>query len=177
MGRKGKNPIYNILPDTISRLSHDSDVDGEIFRYIMKYMFGFIERKKQHEQLLDKLLKRLRACPEQSGWGDISFCIAQLNFDEKTAKSITEDINMKSYVNKLGDDAVWENFTQVIKNAKRSIKPEHKEQFDAWENKINELRTAKKSDADAASRAGKRGPVTSLGNPTDGVTEGAVTNK
>mmetsp|Transcript_31847 Transcript_31847/g.62206 ORF Transcript_31847/g.62206 Transcript_31847/m.62206 type:complete len:1467 (-) Transcript_31847:249-4649(-) len=58
LSRKGKNPIYNILPDVISRLSSDADVDADAFRFILKFLMGFIQKDKQTESLVEKLCHR-----------------------------------------------------------------------------------------------------------------------
>jgi hypothetical protein len=58
LAQKGKNPVYNILPDVISRLSQDEDIDSQKFRYILKYLISFIQKDKQMESLVEKLCHR-----------------------------------------------------------------------------------------------------------------------
>jgi condensin complex subunit 1 len=54
------NTIYNILPDLISSLSSSSEINGDTFKSIMKYLFSFIEKDKQTESLVEKLCHRFR---------------------------------------------------------------------------------------------------------------------
>jgi hypothetical protein len=58
LAQKGKNPVYNVLPDVISRLSQDEDIDSQKFRYILKYLISFIQKDKQMESLVEKLCHR-----------------------------------------------------------------------------------------------------------------------
>lgn len=45
LSRKGQNPIYNILPDIISRLSVASDrVSEELFQRITTFLLSFIDK-------------------------------------------------------------------------------------------------------------------------------------
>jgi len=55
---KGKNPVYNLLPDIISRLSNDSSVTSDHFRAILKFLITFIQKDKQTESLVEKLCHR-----------------------------------------------------------------------------------------------------------------------
>jgi condensin complex subunit 1 len=52
-------PIYNLLPDLLSRLSADASLDGAAFSRVMRHLLAFIDKDKQTDALVDKLLARL----------------------------------------------------------------------------------------------------------------------
>merc|ERR1712130_645744 len=60
LSRKGKNPVYNILPDVISRLSHDKDVNDNDFKKILSFLINFITKDKHIESLIEKLCHRFQ---------------------------------------------------------------------------------------------------------------------
>lgn len=61
LAKKGKNPIYNLLPDTLSRLSAAPHVSPEMFQSILRFLMQFIEKDKQTESLIEKLCSRMFA--------------------------------------------------------------------------------------------------------------------
>jgi condensin complex subunit 1 len=60
LSKKGENPVYNVLPDIISRLSNDTRVSHASFQFILKFLLGFIDKDKQTESLVDKLCHRFQ---------------------------------------------------------------------------------------------------------------------
>ncbi len=58
LAKKGKDPIYNLLPDILSRLSRDNQLTTDDFNAIMKFLMCFIDKDKQTESLLEKLCHR-----------------------------------------------------------------------------------------------------------------------
>jgi condensin complex subunit 1 len=63
LARKGSgnnNPIYNLLPDVLSRLSAEQ-ISQESFRNIMKFMLSFITKDRHNEKLVEKLCQRFKA--------------------------------------------------------------------------------------------------------------------
>lgn len=71
---KGKNPVYNLLPDIISRLSNDENVNSESFRVILRFLITFIQKDKQTESLVEKLCHRFN----------------QMDMDTVIVQSVTE---------------------------------------------------------------------------------------
>lgn len=62
--------LYNLLPDMVSRLS-TSNVEENKFRRVIKYVFGFIDKAKQTDGLVDKFCQRFRTTDDQRQWRDI----------------------------------------------------------------------------------------------------------
>ena len=58
LAKRGNNPVYNLLPDTIGQLSLNDKVSDEDFRVIIKFLFNFISKDKHTESLVEKLCAR-----------------------------------------------------------------------------------------------------------------------
>ena len=54
LSRKHGNPIYNLLPDLLSRLTGDETIEPAAFQRIMTRLLGFIDKDRQTEALADK---------------------------------------------------------------------------------------------------------------------------
>ena len=48
--KKSSCPVYNLLPDIMSSLSADKEVDTAAFREVMSFLIGFIDKEKQTEE-------------------------------------------------------------------------------------------------------------------------------
>ena len=46
LARKHGNPVYNLLPDLLSRLSADAHIAPPAFQRIMTRLFGFIDKAR-----------------------------------------------------------------------------------------------------------------------------------
>lgn len=141
------NPIYNLLPEILSRLSSSEDLSDESFRNIMKYILGFITRDKQTEQLVEKLCQRFKSITDSiDQWRDLSFCLSLLNLNEKCVRKVID--NIKYYHHALVDTEVYNVMKQIADKGKKvTAKPsakkesgvkEYKQALDDWEKKIDE---------------------------------------
>jgi|TARA_B110000977_G_scaffold174440_2_gene228296 condensin complex subunit 1 len=117
LARKHGNPIYNLLPDLLSRLSvrisqsprsasliahtrltffydqGDASVSPVDFRAIMTRLLGFIDKDKQTESLADKFTNRfteaaLAATPKPAR--DVSFCLSVLTLSDRGFKKFMD---------------------------------------------------------------------------------------
>jgi condensin complex subunit 1 len=84
--KKG-NSIYNVLPDLISNLSISQSRDS--FRSIMKYLFSFIKKDKQTENLVEKLCQRIKTSEPQA-INNIVFCMTLLNYNDKVRSDMCQ---------------------------------------------------------------------------------------
>ncbi|KAF5368830.1 hypothetical protein D9758_003038 [Tetrapyrgos nigripes] len=112
------NAIYNNLPDIISHLSTgDHAVDEDTFQSTLKYIFKFIEKEKQAENIVEKLCQRFRLSEDPRQWRDIAFCLSLLQYkSERTIKKLTEGIPF--YRDKLHEKGVYDKFTEILTKAK-----------------------------------------------------------
>ena len=56
--RKHGNPIYNLLPDLLSRLSGDETIEPAAFQRIMTRLLGFIDKDRRDGGAADKFVNR-----------------------------------------------------------------------------------------------------------------------
>jgi len=135
LSKRSHNPIYNLLPDIVSKLSQ-MGVKKEDFRNIMSFLLGFIKKERQNEMLVDKLCQRFPKCKTISQKADLAFCIAQLKVNEKSIKCLSD--LFKLYKDALFDEDVFKSFASIVTKAKKFAKPEMKQSLEEWEAKLSE---------------------------------------
>ncbi|KAA1474981.1 hypothetical protein DENSPDRAFT_908815 [Dentipellis sp. KUC8613] len=133
------NAIYNNLPDVISHLSvGEHAVDEEVFQSTMKYIFTFIEKEKQAENIVEKLCQRFRLSEDPRQWRDIAFCLSLLPFkSERSVKKLIEGLPF--YRDKLHEETVFNRFQEILAKA-RSNKSQNKpdSELNEFENILEE---------------------------------------
>lgn len=73
LSKRGNNPIYNLMPDIVSRLSQDENVSRKSFRSVMPFLMSFITRDKHSESLVEKLCFRFATCSNIQQTRDVAF--------------------------------------------------------------------------------------------------------
>lgn len=140
------NPIYNMLPEILSRLSSCTDLSGESFRNIMKYILAFITKDKQTESLVERLCQRFKVVSDDiDKWRDLSFCLSLLSMNDKCVKKVVE--NLSYYSHALIDDEVYQVMKQVAekaktgneKKSKKESGKEYKQSLADWEKRVDEI--------------------------------------
>jgi len=151
LSKRSNNPIYNLLPDIVSRLSEMS-IKKEDFRCIMGFLLNFIKKEKQNETLVEKFVQRFPKCTTISQKADITFCLAQLKISEKCIKTLNE--NFKLYKDALFDEDIFKSFSSiVVKTKKNTSKQEMKDILEEWEKKLNEHSETSMEDQVASNQA------------------------
>ena len=86
-------------PDIISHLSiGELAIDEEAFKRTMKFIFGFVEKEKQAENVIDKLVQRFRSATEERQWRDIAYCLSLLPYkSERSVKKLIEGLPFCEY--------------------------------------------------------------------------------
>ncbi|PFH48881.1 hypothetical protein AMATHDRAFT_64397 [Amanita thiersii Skay4041] len=112
------NAIYNNLPDVISHLSTgEHAVDEETFQSTLRYIFKFIEKEKQAENIVEKLCQRFRLTEDPRQWRDIAYCLSLLPYkSEKSVKKLIEGLQF--YRDKLHEPVVFDRFTEILTKAR-----------------------------------------------------------
>ncbi|KAL0359611.1 UNVERIFIED_CONTAM: Condensin complex subunit, partial [Sesamum angustifolium] len=141
LSKKGNNPIYNLLPDILGKLSCQN-LTGESFCNIMQFLIGSIKKDKQMEALVEKLCNRFTGVSDIRQWEYISYCLSQLAFTEKSMRRLME--SFKAYEHVLSEDTVMENFRIIINKGKKFAKPELKSTIEEFEEKIIKFHNEKK---------------------------------
>ena len=90
MSKRAGNPIYNLLPDTISQLSKDPIVTPIKFKSIFKFLLSFISKDQQTIALVGKLCQRFAESMDQQQWRDIAYCLTQLPYNLKCLRKIID---------------------------------------------------------------------------------------
>jgi len=133
LSKRSNNPIYNLIPEIVSRLSSMS-VKKDDFRYILSFLLNFIKKEKQTEMIVDKLCHRFPICTSISQKANISYCLAHVKCNEKCIKILNDNFNL--YKDALFDEDVLKNFTSIVSKTKKFAKPEMKQYLEEWESKL-----------------------------------------
>ncbi|CBQ72922.1 related to YCS4-subunit of condensin protein complex [Sporisorium reilianum SRZ2] len=113
-----ENAVYNNLPDIISHLSIGKHaVDEETFARTMKFIFTFIDKEKQAENVVEKLCQRFRLTNSERQWRDIAFCLSLLPYkSERSVKKLIEGLPF--YQDKLYHAEVYKRFQEILAKAR-----------------------------------------------------------
>ncbi|XP_047316811.1 condensin-1 complex subunit CAP-D2 isoform X2 [Impatiens glandulifera] len=141
LSKKGSNPIYNLLPDILGKLSNEN-LNRESFCNIMQFLINSIKRDKQMDSLVEKLCNRFSGLTDNKQCEYISYCLSQLTFTEKGMKKLME--SFKVYEHVLSDDMVLDNFKAIISKGKKSGKQEMKACIEEFEEKLTKYHIEKK---------------------------------
>lgn len=133
------NAVYNNLPDILSGLSTGAQTVSESsFHSIMRFLFSFVDKERQAENIVDKLCQRLRNLDIPRHWHDITFCLTLLPFtSEKSFRKLAEGLPL--FQDKLHDATVFKHLSDVVAKARKSAKHDTKQQIDDFERKIVEI--------------------------------------
>ncbi len=134
LSKRSNNPIYNLLPEIVSRLSSMPGVKNDDFRSIMAFLLNFIKKERQAEMLVEKLCQRFTKCTSISQKANISFCLANVKFNEKCIKILNDNFNL--YKDSLFDEDVFKHFTSIVSKTKKFAKPELRQYVEEWEEKL-----------------------------------------
>ncbi|EGD75262.1 hypothetical protein PTSG_06915 [Salpingoeca rosetta] len=152
LSNKG-NAIYNVMPDVISHVSHEEEVTPEKMKSIMTFLFSFIKKDRHAESLVDKLCQRFRTTHEVSHWRGFAFCLSLINYSDRCLKKLNDQF--ACYHDKLGDEAIYSSFQDIIGKASKFAKPETKELVAVLEQRINKCHEQGAEGATIAANAAK----------------------
>lgn len=112
------NALYNVMPDIISRLCDpEANVAEEDFRVILKWILALINKDKQNESLVEKIILRLGASRTERQSRDLAYCLSLLTFSERSLRRILENWNCIS--DKIHEPAVIETLNSILTAAKK----------------------------------------------------------
>lgn len=136
LSKRSNNPIYNLLPEIWSQLNSmpASSLKKDDFRYILTFLLSFIKKERQIEMLTDKLCKRFPKCTSIAQKGNLSYCLAQLKYNDKSIKVLND--HFKLYKDSLFDEEVFKCFGQIVQKTKKFAKPETKQILEELEAKL-----------------------------------------
>ncbi|CBN77248.1 conserved unknown protein [Ectocarpus siliculosus] len=150
---RGTNPVYNVLPDIVGRLSLDETLDPHEYQEIMDFLMQYVKKDKLTELLAEKLCARLAASETDRQARAVSYCLGQLKVTEKAVSRLAELV--PTYKEKLQDDEVFNNFKTVVLRTKSFATLEMKEAVAEWEAQLRKYHEGGAEDEDAAARAAR----------------------
>lgn len=109
-----ENAVYNNLPDIISHLSSgEHAVDEATFANTMRFIFTFIDKERQAENVIEKLCQRFRLTTEERQWRDIAYCLSLLPYrSERSIKKLVD--GLPYYQDKLYHQDVYKRFAEIL---------------------------------------------------------------
>ncbi|XP_010312109.1 condensin-1 complex subunit CAP-D2 [Solanum lycopersicum] len=141
LSKKGNNPVYNLLPDILGKLSVQN-LKEESFCNIMQFLIASIKKDKQMEALVEKLCNRFSGVTDIRLCEYISYCLSQLSYTDKSMRKLIE--LFKTYEHALSEDSVMDNFRTIINKGKKFAKPELKSCIEEFEEKLNKYHIERK---------------------------------
>ncbi|KAL0490162.1 non-SMC mitotic condensation complex subunit 1 [Acrasis kona] len=158
----GNNPVYNLIPEVLSRLSQSQQITNQQFQNSIKFMMAFVTKDKQVEKLVDKLCQRFsaistvhdhadddddRADGNSGGydvitvtqWRHVAYSLSLLPFNDKCVKKMIECD--KHYRHAVADQQVFDTLVALAtKNyagvGKKSHEGLDKQVIHEWVDKI-----------------------------------------
>lgn len=150
LSKRSNNPIYNLLPEIISRLSN-TPMKKDDFRAIMSFLLNFINKERQAEMIVEKLCHRFPKCSTITQRANISYCLTHVKSNEKCIKILCENFNL--YKDSLFDEDVMRNFMTIVTKSKKQAKPEMKQYLEEWEEKLKQHSEMGLEDVEADKKA------------------------
>ncbi|XP_049933825.1 condensin-1 complex subunit CAP-D2-like [Nymphaea colorata] len=132
LSKKGSNPVYNFLPDILSRLSNQNFAE-QTFCSIVQFLIGLIKKDKQMEGLVEKLCNRFCGTIDVKQWEGIAYCLSQLSLTEKGINKLFE--SFESYEHVLSEESVVSHFRAIIN--KKNFAHSHK--WQRWPSGVRRL--------------------------------------
>ncbi|CAM9543865.1 unnamed protein product [Discosporangium mesarthrocarpum] len=149
--KRGTNPIYNVLPDIVGRLSQDESINPEDFNSVMRFLLQYVQKDKLSDSLVEKLCSRLSKATDMRQMRAISFCLASIKITEKTLLKVLEVL--PSFKDCLRDKEVYYNLKAMLNKAKMFSSEETKRACEDLSAKFKEYHEEAAEDADTAERA------------------------
>ncbi|KAK4702260.1 condensin complex subunit 1, partial [Phenoliferia sp. Uapishka_3] len=147
--------IYNNLPDIISHLSSGaSPVDEATFEKSMKFIFTFVDKKREAESIVEKLCQRFPAATEPRQWRDIAFCLSLLPFNSEVAfKKLVE--GLPYYQDKLHEEGVYKRFQEILAKARTNKVNKNDQDIKEFEDALEEHRAKGTEDQELSRKVAK----------------------
>ena len=148
-GGVGSNGIYNHIPDILSHLSAGgAAVPEEDFHAIMRFIFDFIRKERQMENLIEKLCLRFRQSDSARHARDLAFCLGLVNFaGDRALRKLVE--GFPQYQDKLVDERVMQAFVEIVNRSRKSCKAELRPVLNDFEQRLLQAANGNLERADA----------------------------
>lgn len=169
-----------LLPDALGRLSAHPGLDEPAFRRILAFILQYVDKDRQSDALVDKLLARLPDALAAGGRAaaDVAFCVGALPpLGERGLRKLAD--GWKLYEPALGDSRVADGVLTAVRAARKAGKPEARAAADELEARVRAAAAERAEGTEAARRAGEHagaaaGRAAAGGEGGEGGAEGAA---
>lgn len=126
--QKGQNLVYNLIPKALARFNTDfKNIKYEKFQRVVDELISHIEKEKQVEGLLEKLINKLKNNNDTLEWRYVTYCMSLLNYSEKNISRLIDNyLNIKDRVE---DDIVITNLLSIFNKVKKGSDKESIEEL------------------------------------------------
>ncbi|KAI5712270.1 hypothetical protein M8J75_007065 [Diaphorina citri] len=150
ISQKGSS-LYNVFMDIVLRLSTDIDpIEEAHFQTIMRIIINLINannKEKNFENLVEKILTRLKNSEYERQWRDITFCLTQFNYNEASLNKLLDNFDI--FKEKFREPSVMKNMMEIATGGNyRQAKPAIKELQNELKNRIDEATNHCEMDVD-----------------------------
>ncbi|XP_050308987.1 condensin complex subunit 1-like [Anthonomus grandis grandis] len=141
LAKKEKNFI-NVIPEVFGHLM-DNDSVGEIsdqdVKYIMKFLFGLIDKTKQMESLVERFCDKFEQTEHLDQQRHVAFCLSLIEYNDKALNKLHN--NFKKYKHLMHDEEIYASFKSIMQATKKVQvgKRDLKEQVSTFEELIKSV--------------------------------------
>lgn len=117
--QKGNNIVYNLIPKALAKFTTDfKNIEYEKFQKVIKELISKIDKEKEVEGLINKLISKLKDNNDIVEWRNITYCLSQLSYSEKNISRLIEHyLNIKD---KVEDEIVTKNMLLIFDRVKKT---------------------------------------------------------
>lgn len=118
---KGNNIVFNLIPKALNGwLTDKKHFPYSKFKTVMNELISNIEKDKQIEGLIEKLLNKLRSTNDIKDWQCVTYCLALLNYSEKNSFKLFEYFStIRDLV--MDDEEILKNLKLIFEKIKKSV--------------------------------------------------------
>jgi hypothetical protein len=117
--QKGNNIVYNLIPKALAKFTTEfKNIEYEKFQKVIKELISKIDKDKEVEGLINKLINKLKDNNDVVEWRNLTFCLSQLNYSEKNVSRVLE--NYSNIKNKVEDEIVNKNLLLIFERIKKN---------------------------------------------------------
>ncbi|KAI3634184.1 hypothetical protein MIR68_007788 [Amoeboaphelidium protococcarum] len=147
------NAVYNNLSDIIGILSsQDQNLEMPKFQELMKYLFTFLDKERQYENIIERICQKGTLCQDQIQLMKLTFCLTLLPYNtERQFKKFADGIN--SMADKMQSSQSKKHVSIVLQKCRRNISAVYQSQIDDLERRLNEVLLKNEQDSETAGNA------------------------
>lgn len=116
---KGNNIVYNMIPKALHTLNTEyKNLPYETFKTVIGELIQNIEKDKQVEGLIEKLVNKLKNNNDKIEWRNVTYCLNQLTYSEKNlTKLLDHYTSVKAQL--VLDSEIIQNFKGIFEKSKK----------------------------------------------------------